>query len=134
MLRDALEDLQAGYYNIPSQVIAASGIAPWDVESNAYRDWVNERVCKARACFRMGRAYLAQVENLRCRIAGYAYIHRFETVLDSIERAGYVLQARYPQPKGGRRGVELIGWALTMALNHRPAAPGVPTGKGHVKL
>jgi phytoene/squalene synthetase len=134
MLRDALEDLQAGYYNIPSEVIAANNIAPWDVESNAYRDWVNERVCKARACFRMGRAYLGQVENLRCRIAGYAYIHRFETVLDSIERAGYVLQARYPQPKGGRRGVELIGWALTMALNHRPAAPGVPTGKGHVKL
>jgi phytoene/squalene synthetase len=134
MLRDALEDAQAGYYNVPSEVIAANGIAPWDVESNAYRDWVRERVRKARACFRMGRAYLAQVENLRCRIAGYAYIHRFEAVLDSIERTGYLLQAQYPQRKGSRQGVEMIGWALWMALNHRRPAHGVSTRKGHLKL
>jgi phytoene/squalene synthetase len=104
MLRDALEDAKAGYYNIPSEVIAAKGIAPWDVESDAYRDWVRARVRKARTCFRIGRDYLAQVENLRCRIAGYAYIHRFETVLDAIERAGCLLQARYPERKGSRRG------------------------------
>src|SRR5262245_6370885 len=73
MLRDALEDAQVGYYNIPSEVIAATGIAPWDVQSNAYRNWVQARVRKARACFRVGREYLAQVESLRCRIAGYAY-------------------------------------------------------------
>jgi phytoene/squalene synthetase len=130
MLRDTLEDAQAGYYNIPSEVIAANGIAPWDVESNAYRDWVQARVRKARACFRLGREYLAQVENLRCRIAGYAYIHRFEAVLDSIERAGYVLQAHYPQRNGGPRGVEMIGWALWMALKHRRPAHSVSTHKG----
>src|SRR5262245_50016437 len=134
MLRDALEDAQVGYYNIPSEVIAANGITPWDVESNAYRDWVKERVCKARACFRIGRDYLAQVENLRCRIAGYAYIHRFEAVLDSIARAGCVLQARYPQRTGGRHGLEMIGWALWMALNNRRPAHVVSTHKGHVKI
>jgi hypothetical protein len=134
MLRDALEDAQAGYYNIPSEVIAANGITPWDVESNAYRDWVKARVREARACFRIGRAYLDQVENLRCRIAGYTYIHRFEAVLDSIEQAGYVLQARYPQPIGGRRALDMIGWALWMALNDRRHAHGVSTHKGHVKL
>jgi len=134
MLRDALEDAQAGYYNIPSEVIAANGIAPWDVESSAYRDWVLERVGKARACFRMGRDYLAQVENLRCRIAGYAYIHRFEAVLDAIERTGYVLQARYPERTGGRREVEMIGWALWMALKHRRPAHHAGARNGQVEI
>jgi phytoene/squalene synthetase len=118
MLRDTLEDAKAGYYNIPREVIAANGIAPWDVASDAYRDWVNERVCAARACISIGRDYLAHVENLRCRIAGYAYIHRFEAVLDEIEHADYKLQARYP--KRTDRGMGLVGWALWMALtNHR---------------
>jgi hypothetical protein len=134
MLRDALEDANLGYFNIPSEVIAANGIAPWDVESNAYRDWVKERVHKARACFRIGREYLAHVENLRCRIAGYAYIHRFEAVLDTIERAGCVLQAGYPEHKGSRRGVEMIGWALWMALTYRRPAHGAVTRKGQMKI
>jgi phytoene/squalene synthetase len=134
MLRDALEDAQAGYYNIPCEVLAADGITPWDVASSAYRDWVRARVREARACFRVGRAYLAQVENLRCRVAGYAYIHRFEAVLDSIERAGYVLQARYPLRDDGRHGIETVGWALWMALTHGWPAHGAPTQKSHVKL
>jgi hypothetical protein len=134
MLRDALEDANLGYYNIPSEVIAANGIAPWDVESNAYRDWVKERVCNARACFRIGRDYLAHVENLRCRIAGYAYIHRFEAILDTIERTGYVLQDRYPERKGSGRGVEMIGWALWMARTYRRPAHGAATRKGQMNI
>ncbi len=127
MLRDALEDAEAGYYNIPREVVAANGIAPWDVESKAYRDWVKERVHQARACFRVGRDYLAQVENLRCRMAGYAYIHRFEGVLDCIEREGYTLRAGYPERKSPSRGVKMIGWALWMALNYRrPASVSSP--------
>jgi len=119
MLRDALEDAKAGYYNIPREMVAASGIAPWDVGSKAYQVWVKERVHKARACFRMGKDYLAQVENVRCRIAGYAYIHRFEVTLDCIEREGCLLRAEYLERKGYGRGVEMIGWALWMALNYR---------------
>jgi hypothetical protein len=134
MLRDALEDANVGYYNIPSELIAATGIAPWDVESNAYRDWVQARVRKARACFRMGREYLAQVENLRCRIAGYAYIHRFEAVLDAIERADYVLQAGYPEPKGSRHAVEMIGWALWMAFRKRRPAHIASNRKGQTHI
>lgn len=134
MLRDALEDAEVGYYNIPSELITANGIAPWDVESSAYRDWVQARVRKARACFRMGREYLAQVENLRCRIAGYAYMHRFEAVLDAIERADYVLQAQYPEPKGSRHAAEMIGWALWMALRNRRAAHIASNREGQVKI
>jgi phytoene/squalene synthetase len=119
MLRDAREDAEAGYYNIPREVVAANGIAPWDVESKSYRDWVKESVRNARACFRTGRDYLAQVECVRCRVAGYAYLRRFEVVLDCIEREGYLLRATYPERKGRGRGVEMIGWAVWMALNYR---------------
>jgi phytoene/squalene synthetase len=118
MLRDALEDADAGYYNIPREVISAHGIAPWDVRSKAYRDWVKENVQKARTCFKVGRDYLAQVENLRCRIAGYAYIRRFEIVLDCIEHEGCLLRAVYPERKACTQKIKMLGWALWMALNH----------------
>ncbi len=122
MLRDAVQDAKAGYYNLPREVIAAHGVAPREVESRVYRNWVKESVHKARTCFRAGRNYLARVENLRCRIAGYAYIHRFEVVLDSIEREGCLLRAEYPERKGYRRGMEMFGWALWTALYSRQPA------------
>ena len=122
MLRDAVEDTEAGYYNIPREVLSAHGIGLQDVESRGYRNWVKERMHKARACFRAGRDYLAKIENLRCRVAGYAYIHRFEVVLDCIEREGCRLRAEYPERKGYRREVEMIGWALWMALGNRQPA------------
>jgi hypothetical protein len=134
MLRDTLEDAKAGYYNIPREVIAANGIAPWDVASDAYRRWVHERVYAARACFRIGRDYLAHVENLRCRVAGYAYIHRFEAVLDAIERADYMLQARYPAHTSSGWGVGLVGWALWMALTNRRRTHVASTRKDQVHL
>jgi hypothetical protein len=123
MLRDALEDAEMGYYNIPREVAAANSIAPWEVGSRAYQDWVRERVRQARACFKIGRDYLAQVENLRCRTAGYGYIHRFEEVLDCIEREDCLLRAQYVKHKDCGRGVKRIGWALWMALKYRRPAP-----------
>jgi phytoene/squalene synthetase len=122
MLRDAVEDTKAGYYNIPSEVLATHGIAPQDIESKAYRNWVKERIHKARGCFRAGRDYLAKIENLRCRVAGYAYMRRFEVVLDCIEREDCLLRNDYPERKGYRRGLEMIGWALWMAVNYRQPA------------
>ncbi len=121
MLRDAIDDASVGYYNIPREVLSLHGIDPEDIESQAFRDWVETRVRQARACFKAGRAYLAQVENLRCRVAGYAYIRRFEVVLDAIEREHYVLRAGYPERKSGGRTVDLISWSLWMGLTHRPA-------------
>lgn len=96
MLRDALDDAGAGYVNIPREVLEAGGIAPTEVDSAAYRAWVIKRVQLARECFAAGRDYLARVQSTRCRLAGYAYIARFESILDAIERDEYVLQAAYP--------------------------------------
>jgi hypothetical protein len=123
MLRDTAEDVEASYYNIPSEYLAASGISAWDVESAPYRAWVRGRVQLARSYFNAGRNYLAQVENLRCRLAGYAYIARFEGVLGAIEAEGYRLRpdcAEYKRKAAALR----TGWsvlALALANRRQPA-------------
>ena len=83
MLRDAVEDNELGYFNIPREYLRAHGLSALDMDSRAYREWVRSRVQLARSYFLTGRAYLSRVESLRCRLAGYAYTARFETVLES---------------------------------------------------
>jgi phytoene/squalene synthetase len=116
LLRDTLEDIRAGYFNIPREYLVATGIGPEDVESDPYRAWVHERVQLARACFKSGKGYLAQVENMRCRIAGYAYVARFEGILDAIERLDYRLAPQYPQARSLRAGMRMSGAVLSLAL------------------
>jgi phytoene/squalene synthetase len=107
MLRDTLDDVLAGYFNIPREALEAGRITPQDVQSDAYRAWVRGRVQLARAYFKLGREYLNRVENLRCRLAGLAYTARFESVLDSIEQDGYCLRAAYPE----RKELGAMAWA-----------------------
>ncbi len=113
MLRDTLEDNELGYFNIPREVVKASGISPMEVESEAYRAWVRSRVELAKGCFRAGRLYLSQVKSLRCRLAGYAYMARFEGVLHSIERDGYLLRPEYRESRGPRAAQ--MGWSIFRA-------------------
>jgi phytoene/squalene synthetase len=114
MLRDTCEDTAAGYYNIPSEYLESYGIAPCDLESTAYRQWVRSRVQLARLYFSLGRDYLAQVQSRRCRIAGYAYMARFEGILDAIEREDYLLRSDYQQCKrlDTIRGVMRGTWSI----------------------
>jgi phytoene/squalene synthetase len=97
MLRDTFDDVRAGYYNIPREVLDANRITPGDVRSDAYRAWVKNRVQLARRYFKAGRAYLDRVENPRCRLAGYAYAARFEWLLETIEHEGYLLRPQYEE-------------------------------------
>jgi phytoene/squalene synthetase len=120
MLRDTLEDIAAGYYNIPQEFLTAHNLEPSDVNSDVYRLWVQSQVRLARDYFRIGREHLSRVENLRCRIAGYAYIARFEVVLDAIEKEDYRLRPDYPERKNGR-AVLKMGWSvLSRAFKSRP--------------
>jgi phytoene/squalene synthetase len=116
MLRDTLEDIHAGYFNIPREYLAATGIGPWDVESPPYRAWVRERAKLARAHFKSGKDYLAQVQHFRSRIAGYAYIARFEVVLDALERLDYRLAPEYPQGKSLGAATRMAASVLALAL------------------
>ncbi len=112
MLRDTYDDLQAGYYNIPREVVEAHHITPEDVLSDAYRAWVQSRVRAARAGFQVGRAYLSRVANWRCRLAGFAYAARFEWLLNVIEREGYCLRSQYNENQSLLSGLPVYGSVL----------------------
>jgi phytoene/squalene synthetase len=122
MLRDAVEDTAVGYYNIPREFLETHAIAPTDIQHEAYRAWVREQAQAARRCFAAGRYYLARVENGRCRLAGYAYIGRFELVLDLIEKEAYRLRADYPERKSKRAALKLLLAALYQAAASSPSS------------
>jgi hypothetical protein len=130
MLRDTCEDIAADYYNIPYEFLDTHEIAPWDFMSTAYRDWVKRRVQLARDYFHTGKAYLAQVENHRARMAGYAYVACSEDVLDTIERDGYQLRPEYGARNSLRAGLKM-GWSMfTLMLRNKSARASLPSPAG----
>lgn len=135
MLRDTADDFQVGYYNIQREVLEANHIWSQDVKSEAFHAWVKSRVDLAREYFEAGKTYFYRVQNLRCRIAGIAYISRFEWVLDKIEREGYILRPHYNERKGLGAGLRMVWLALSSMLKlhgtgafSQPAIPH-PLGK-----
>lgn len=127
MLRDAVEDVEAGYFNIPREVLQARGISPQDIASDAYRKWVCERIQQARTYFGLSRECTSQVKNWRCRLAGYAYTARFEWMLDAIERDNFCLRAEYPERKSLGAGL-WMSWR-TLAAMFAPSVVRTETRK-----
>jgi phytoene/squalene synthetase len=123
MLRDTLDDVQAGYYNIPREVLEANHIQPQDVHNKAYRAWVKSRVVLAHKYFQAGRGYLARVQNPRCRLAGLAYTARFEWLLDTIEREDYFLRPEYSERKSLGTGLRMSLNILSSVMNARGEQP-----------
>jgi phytoene/squalene synthetase len=127
MLRDTFDDLQAGYYNIPQEVLEAAQIGPHDTGHPEYRHWVQSRVRLARQCFNAGRGYLDRVEEPRCRVAGLAYMARFEWVLDTIEQEDYYLRPAYNERKsfgvGFQMGLQTLSSMMKLGeleASHQP--------------
>ena len=112
MLRDTFEDVQAGYFNVPREVLEANHLGLQDVDSQAYRTWVKSRVELARQQFQAGRSYFRRVQNLRHRLAGFAYMARFEWLLATIEREGYILRSEYHERKSLGTGLKMAWLAL----------------------
>jgi len=110
MLRDTLDDIRSGYYNIPREYLETHSITPRDINSEPYRKWVEERVTQARACFEAGRGYVAKVESIRFRMAALAYMKRFEKILSLIEMDHFVLRPNYENIKPAREG-KRFKWA-----------------------
>ena len=121
MLRDTFDDVQAGYYNIPHEVLESNHIQPQDLQSQAYRAWVHSRVQSARQCFNAGREYLSRVESARCRLAGFAYTTRFEWLLDTIEEEGYFLRPEYNERKSFGTGLQMGLSTLSALIDWREA-------------
>src|SRR5262249_41856516 len=104
MLRDTYEDARTGYYNVPREVLEAHHLGPDDVQSDAYRVWVKSRVQLARAYFAAGKSYVARVQSARHRLAAFAYMARFEWLLEALEREDFRLRPRHPERKSARTG------------------------------
>jgi phytoene/squalene synthetase len=119
MLRDMVEDISAGYFNVPCEYIKAQHISMEDLHSLAFRKWVFERVKLARQYFDVGRKYISQVKSFQCRLAGFAYLTRFEWVLRAIELDGYCLRADYPERKSFKAGL-WIGWRTLVSVINLP--------------
>ncbi len=115
MLRDSCEDVEASYFNIPRQFLEAAGIGPDGFEHPAYRRWVQERIQLAARLFGQARNYLSRVESLRCRLAGFTYMSRFESVLALISRDDYLLRAQYP-PRRTLGGLAIFLGSLLSSL------------------
>lgn len=131
MLRDTLEDVAVGYYNLPREYLQTHHLEPDNVQNEAYRRWVRERVELARHYFNIGLDYLAQVQNRRCRLAGYLYTARFEMVLTAIERDAYVLRECYPECKTARAGASMTLSMLARTLLSTSPQPATDSFSTH---
>jgi phytoene/squalene synthetase len=118
MLRDMVLDTADGYINIPREYLEAHGISPEDVDSPPFRAWVRGRVEQARGYFREGKRYLDELGVLRCKIAGYWYCARFEGVLDTIERDGYILRGVYSERRKLSTWLKMAWLGVSVALRH----------------
>jgi phytoene/squalene synthetase len=125
MLRDMLGDFELGYFNIPGEALEAGHISINRLGDQSFRKWVYGRVELAHQYFASGRKYILQVKNLRCRLAGFSYLARFEWMLRAIEQERYCLRPEYPERK--KLGVVLwMAWYVFASLLNLPRKPYVP--------
>ncbi|MGE5643083.1 MAG: squalene/phytoene synthase family protein [Byssovorax cruenta] len=125
MLRDTFDDSQIGYFNVPGDLLTANHIGPQNVQSDAYRAWVKSRVQLAREYFKAGKDYFARVQNWRCRLACFAYIARFEWLLDTIEKEDYCLRPQYNERKSTASGLRM-GWLTLSFMIHSRSTGTLP--------
>ena len=135
MLRDTGTDVQAGYFNVPREILVASSIGPADVRSDAYRSWVGDRLHEADADLAAGAAYFARMRSRRHRLAGLGYIARFSWLIDRIRRDDLVLRSTYAGAMDLATRLRMAEWvASSMAARRRSrtgeGAPFPGTGGG----
>jgi phytoene/squalene synthetase len=126
MLRDTYADVRAGYVNVPREVLEASSIGPADVGCDAYRTWVRERVVQAKGYFEAGQSYFARVQSRRHRLAGIAYLARFEWLIEALEENGFRLQEGYAEQRSVATGLRMGGFVVSSMSRPRSRHPVVP--------
>ncbi len=118
MLRDTLEDLPAGFINVPAEEIEARHIDVNDPGSEAFQGWVQSQVEQAEACFQAGQRYIDSLDVLRAKLAGVWYCARFACILKAIKRDGYVLRQDYPERKCLKTWLQMAFLALNVIVRH----------------
>ncbi len=136
MLRDMVEDAAEGYINIPREYLEAQRINPQALDSPPFRAWVRERVLQARLYFCEGKRYIDGLDVLRCKIAAHWYCARFEGLLDTMERDGYVLRAGYSRRRKPSTYLRMGALAVSVTLRHiaRRSPRDSRTGQRPVEL
>jgi hypothetical protein len=127
MLRDLLDDVDIGYINIPDEFLNEERISMNQLHSQALRQWVAERVKLAHRYFEAGRKYIARVKCKRCRLAGFAYLARFEWMLRVIEDDQYYLRRAYPERKSLKAALWMVWRVLTSWLSPYGVNPELQT-------
>lgn len=118
LLRDMLQDTADGFINIPREYLETHGINPEDVDAPPFRAWVQVQVELARQYFREGKHYLDELDILRCKIVGYWYCARFESVLNTIERDGYILRSDYNERRNLSTWLNIAWLGISVTFRH----------------
>lgn len=118
LLRDMVRDTADGFINIPREYLESNGISPEDIDHPKFLAWVKDRVQLARQYFRLGKRYINELEVLRCRIVGLWYCARFESVLDTIERDGYLLRAKYNEKRKLSTWLRIVWLFPSVSFQH----------------
>ena len=94
-------------------MVDGRAINPFETDHPAYREWVGKRIRLARSYFQVGKLYFYRAHNLRHRLAGLAYIARFEWLLARIEAEGCLLRPEYHERKSLLTGLKMAWLTLT---------------------
>jgi phytoene/squalene synthetase len=128
MLRDMVDDIALGYINIPGEILNTGHISLDELNSRPFRLWVCERAQLAHQYIEAGRKYISKVKSLHCRLAGFAYLARFEWMLRAIEREQYCLRAEYSERKSPKAGIWMIWRVISslLSISSSKSDPGEP--------
>ncbi|MES0360908.1 MAG: squalene/phytoene synthase family protein [Anaerolineales bacterium] len=118
LLRDMHQDIADGFINIPQEYLEEHNLTPLDMDEQLYKSWVQERVELARENFTEGKRYLDQLSVLRCKIVGHWYSARFEVVLDTIEKDGYVLRDNYHERQRISTWLKIAWLGVSLTFSH----------------
>lgn len=118
LLRDMRQDEKDGFINIPREYLDANGIRFSDVETFAYKNWIQNRVNLARMHFTEGKKYLDGLDNLRAKVVGHWYCARFEVVLDTIEADEYLLRDEYHERRRISTWLKIFWLGIYLSFLH----------------
>ena len=73
---------------------------------------------KHRYYFDEGKCYLDELDVLRCKIVGYWYCARFESVLDTIKRDDFILRHNYEEKRNLSTMLKIVWIGFYVTFRH----------------
>jgi phytoene/squalene synthetase len=118
MLRDYRQDIDAGFINIPKEYLCQHQLEPNDIYAPAFRNWVKKQVLLAKNSFYEGKTYIKRLPVVRGKIAALWYCARFEGLLDTIQKDGYILRSHYTKQSNLLNSIRMFGIAVQVVVFH----------------